>query len=84
MGIGLKLTVDGETPIQTLSEQLESTVKKNVEEISGVVVNQISVYFVLSGRQSVWMEAEDEKVEIWRTYRGALQNLIYLLISKMT
>ncbi|SFS93147.1 alkaline shock response membrane anchor protein AmaP [Marininema halotolerans] len=44
VGIGLKLTVDGETPIQALSEQLQSTVKKNVEEISGVGVHQISVY----------------------------------------
>ncbi|MFC4078222.1 alkaline shock response membrane anchor protein AmaP [Salinithrix halophila] len=44
VGIGLKLTVDGETPIQTLSEQLQHTVKNYVEEVAGVDVNQISVY----------------------------------------
>jgi uncharacterized alkaline shock family protein YloU len=44
VGIGLKLTVDGNMPIQTLSEELQQTVKKHVEEIAGVSVNQISVY----------------------------------------
>ncbi|GGE10358.1 hypothetical protein GCM10011571_09580 [Marinithermofilum abyssi] len=44
VGIGLKLTVDGETPIQTLSEQLQETVKHYLEEVAGVDVNQISVY----------------------------------------
>lgn len=44
IGIGLKLTVDGDTPIQTLSEQLQQSVKTYVEEIAGVDVSQISVY----------------------------------------
>ncbi|OYD09830.1 alkaline shock response membrane anchor protein AmaP [Paludifilum halophilum] len=44
IGIGLKLTVDGDTPIQALSEELQQTVKNHIEEIAGVAVNQISVY----------------------------------------
>lgn len=44
VGIGLKLTVDGDIPIQVLSEQLQQTVKTYVEEITGVNVNNISVY----------------------------------------
>ncbi|PTM58528.1 alkaline shock response membrane anchor protein AmaP [Desmospora activa] len=44
VGIGLKLTVDGDIPIQVLSEQLQQTVKTHVEEIAGVNVNKISVY----------------------------------------
>ena len=43
VGIGLKITVDGETPILLLSEELQRTVKKQVEEIAGVEVNQVSV-----------------------------------------
>ncbi|MDR6224651.1 alkaline shock response membrane anchor protein AmaP [Desmospora profundinema] len=44
VGIGLKLTVDGDIPIQTLSEELQQTVKTHVEEVAGVTVHQISVY----------------------------------------
>jgi uncharacterized alkaline shock family protein YloU len=43
VGIGLKITVDGETPIQTLSEERQRTVKEQVEEIAGVEVSQVSV-----------------------------------------
>lgn len=43
VGIGLKITVDGETPIQILSEELQRTVKEQVEEIAGVEVSQVSV-----------------------------------------
>lgn len=43
VGIGLKITVDGETPIQLLSEELQRIVKKQVEEIAGVEVSQVSV-----------------------------------------
>ncbi|PTX53926.1 putative alkaline shock family protein YloU [Melghirimyces profundicolus] len=46
VGIGLKLTVEGDTPIQVLSEQLQQSVKTHVEEIAGVDVSQISVYIV--------------------------------------
>lgn len=44
VGVGLKLTVDGETPIQTLTEELQRVVKTHIEEIAGVTVDQISVY----------------------------------------
>lgn len=44
VGVGLKLTVDGETPIQTLSEELQRVVKSHLEEIAGVTVDQISIY----------------------------------------
>lgn len=43
VGIGLKITVDGETPIQLLSEELQRTVKQQLEEIAGVEVSQVSV-----------------------------------------
>ncbi|SMO40092.1 alkaline shock response membrane anchor protein AmaP [Melghirimyces algeriensis] len=46
IGIGLKLSVEGDTPIQTLSEQLQHSVKSYVEEVAGVDVRQISVYIV--------------------------------------
>jgi uncharacterized alkaline shock family protein YloU len=42
--IGLKITVDGETPIQPLSEQLQQLVKEQVKAITGVEVSQVSVY----------------------------------------
>jgi uncharacterized alkaline shock family protein YloU len=42
--IGLKITVDGETPIQPLSEQLQQLVKEQVKAITGVQVSQVSVY----------------------------------------
>jgi uncharacterized alkaline shock family protein YloU len=42
--IGLKITVDGETPIQPLSEQLQQLVKDQVKAITGVQVSQVSVY----------------------------------------
>lgn len=44
VGIGMKIIVDGETPIQELSEQLQLTVKEQVEKIAGVGVDQVSVY----------------------------------------
>lgn len=44
VGIGLKIVVDGETPIQHLSEQLQLVVKEQVEQIAGVDVDQVSVY----------------------------------------
>ncbi len=44
VGIGLKLVVDGERPIQELSEELQQAVKIYLEEIAGVSVNQVSVY----------------------------------------
>ncbi|TCS96384.1 alkaline shock response membrane anchor protein AmaP [Hazenella coriacea] len=44
VGIGLKIVVDGETPIQHLSEQLQLVVKEQVEQIAGVQVDQVSVY----------------------------------------
>lgn len=44
IGIGLKIIVDGETPIQNLSEQLQLTVKEQVEKIAGISVDQVSVY----------------------------------------
>ncbi|SFJ31070.1 alkaline shock response membrane anchor protein AmaP [Thermoflavimicrobium dichotomicum] len=42
--IGLKIIVDGETPIQQVSEQLQRTVKDQVETIAGVAVDQVPVY----------------------------------------
>ncbi|MDA8354454.1 MAG: alkaline shock response membrane anchor protein AmaP [Firmicutes bacterium] len=44
VGVGLKLVVDGDTPIQTLSEELQQSIKTHLEEIAGVDVSQISVY----------------------------------------
>ncbi|SEN22588.1 alkaline shock response membrane anchor protein AmaP [Lihuaxuella thermophila] len=44
VGIGMKIIVDGERPIQELSEQLQLTVKEQVEKIAGVGVDQVSVY----------------------------------------
>ncbi|RAL26560.1 alkaline shock response membrane anchor protein AmaP [Thermoflavimicrobium daqui] len=42
--IGLKIIVDGEIPIQEVSEQLQRTVKDQVETIAGVHVDQVPVY----------------------------------------
>ena len=44
LNIGLKIEIDGKRSIQSLSEELQRTVKKQVEEIAGVEVNQVSVY----------------------------------------
>lgn len=42
--IGLKMIVDGKTPLQQLSETLQQTVKEKVENVAGVEVDQVSVY----------------------------------------
>jgi uncharacterized alkaline shock family protein YloU len=44
VAIGLKITVDGETPIQPLSEQLQQFVQEQVQAVTGVQVSQVSVY----------------------------------------
>lgn len=44
VGVGLKLVVEGDRPIQELSEELQQAVKVYLEEIAGVSVNQVSVY----------------------------------------
>lgn len=44
VSFGLKVAVDGEFAIQTLSEQLQLIVKEQVEQLCGVKVDQVSVY----------------------------------------
>jgi uncharacterized alkaline shock family protein YloU len=44
VGIKVKVIVDGETALQPLTEQLQMSVKEQVENIAGINVDHVSVY----------------------------------------
>lgn len=52
LSIGLKIIIDGKTPIQSLSEELQRVVKEQVETIAGVDVDQVSVFVAQTKKPS--------------------------------
>ncbi len=58
VNIGLRVVVDGETPVQEISEQLQHTVKSQVEKLTGVNVDQVPIFVAktIQGKRKVRVE----------------------------